>query len=106
MRVSLPLFAIHVNFDFSRLTMREKAELLPAHVWTCNECGTDQFERCIVPELTDEDRADLMQQLGIEVWQEGTFLTHPTTVTCRNCQTVYETELFQPVRQEDSDCES
>ena len=75
--------------------MQQRVELVPASVWTCPECGTDQFERAIVTEVSEEEAAELRSELGVQPWVEGTFLMNPETVTCQNCGREYQTQDFQ-----------
>lgn len=64
--------------------MDKTVELRPAFEWTCEECGRDQFAKCIVPEMSEEDRADLAEQIG-EDPVDGEFLCAPEQVTCAFC---------------------
>lgn len=75
--------------------MSERVELIPAHLWTCPECGTDHFARCVTAEMSPEEREELKAEMGIEPWHEGIFLTAPTRVTCPDCGRTYETTEFQ-----------
>lgn len=76
--------------------MTERVELIPAHVWTCPECGTDHFERCVTAELPPDEREALRDEMGIEPWEDGIFLTAPLTVACPDCKRVYGTLEFDP----------
>lgn len=77
---------------FSKLP---RAEMLPAFLWICSECGTDNFERSIVVELSPEEMLELREDHGVEVWQDGEFTTAPDHVVCRECKTEFETEHFR-----------
>lgn len=72
-----------------------KVELLPAFIWTCENCGTDQFERAIVCEFSKEELAELKNEYGIEEGDEGHFLEGPKTVICEFCEEEFETESFE-----------
>lgn len=71
-----------------------KAELLPAFLWICPSCGLDNFERTIVAELSEEELAELRDEHGVEVWEQGSFMTSPDKVCCRHCKEAFETENF------------
>lgn len=75
-------------------------ELVQAFVWTCDECGQDNFERAITlaPESIDPD--DLPSTGGMDPeevreWLEeggqGVWVTAPTHVKCRHCGTEFDT---------------
>ena len=65
-------------------------ELRPAYAWDCEECGREQFSRCIVPELNAEEIEELKQEHGIERWELGEFQMMPTTVNCKDCGAVFD----------------
>jgi rubredoxin len=80
-----------------------KVELHPAHLWTCDDCGRDNFERAIrvepeslegqeVYELTQllaEEANESAEVLGIVVGGEWTM--RPDHVKCRHCGAEFET---------------
>lgn len=74
--------------------MSEPVELRPAYAWTCPECGTDHFCNGIVVELSPEEVAELREQHGVESHATGDFMTIPTSVTCPQCYTEFETMHF------------
>lgn len=74
--------------------MSEKVEMRCAYEWTCPECGTDNFERAIVAELSVEDRAELLEDLGYEICT-GDFVTRPDAVTCPVCGITFETTEYE-----------
>lgn len=74
--------------------MSEKVEMRCAYEWTCPECGTDNFERAIVAELSEEDRSELLDEAGIDDIATGDFVTRPDEVTCRRCRQEFEAEDF------------
>lgn len=77
-----------------------KVELRPAYQWTCDSCGSDNFESCVVAEFSDEDRIEQAKRMGvIEEWEEnvpdmldGEFVTYPDNVKCKSCSTEYATQ--------------
>lgn len=72
--------------------MASKVEMRPAYEWTCPECGRDYFERGIVPEMSEEDLAELREEHGLEPWEVGVFMLMPEHVECSECNCKFETE--------------
>jgi len=71
---------------------KPKVEIRPAHVWTCDNCGQENFERCVVVELSPEEKAELEEnELGA---QTGDWMTIPESVTCKSCNSEFETQDF------------
>ena len=76
-----------------------KVELHQAFVWDCDECGAENFCRCVTAELPDEDReAAYRQFMELEpyqplpdAWRDFTLTTAPNSVTCRESGTAFET---------------
>lgn len=68
-----------------------RAELHPAYVWDCNQCGTENFERAITFEGSPQDLQYLKEEHGVQPWETGEFRTVPLTVTCSQCGTIYKT---------------
>jgi hypothetical protein len=65
--------------------------LNPAYSWDCPECGAENFERGIVPEMSPEELAATKAEMGIEPWDEGSLMMMPTQVTCRGCGVKFAT---------------
>ena len=80
--------------------MNHRVEMRPAYEWTCEECGRNQFESCVVAEMDDEDRlqtainAGLADEFATEVppGLVGEFVTYPDFVTCQHCHAEFETK--------------
>lgn len=77
------------------------AELIPAYVWTCDECGRDNFGRMtrLEPESIDLDNMpDHLDGDDIREWiaegGEGEFLISPTSVTCQHCGVTFFAEYI------------
>lgn len=76
--------------------MSDEVEVRQAFEWTCPECGTDHFGRLIVPEMSDDDREDvleLLEQMGLD-GMEGVTATPcwlPEKVTCPDCNLKFRT---------------
>lgn len=74
---------------------RKQAELNPAYVWDCDECGLESFERSRRFEGSEEDLQELREEHGIETYDLGEWVTMPTAVQCRHCGETYDT-LSEP----------
>ncbi len=72
-----------------------QVELRPAYSWDCPECGSENFARAIVPEMTEELRESLLDENGIESWEEGDFLLMPEGVKCGKCGLTFSTLHFK-----------
>jgi hypothetical protein len=77
--------------------MRE-VEIHPAHVWTCEDCGRDNFERSIAADfLTPEEYRGLCEEMGIfdpaidAEPPEGAIVAAPENVECRYCHGQFKT---------------
>jgi len=85
--------------------MSEKVEMRPAYSWTCPECGQDNFERVVVPEMSDEDLREMKEEFGIDEWEEGDFQSYPNTVQCEFCSAILDTKPPQYDSGEDGRCD-
>jgi hypothetical protein len=61
-------------------------------MWDCNTCGRENFCRSMVPELGDEELAELQDEHGVNPWEAGKFSTAPGTVTCEYCGETFTTD--------------
>lgn len=68
--------------------------LNPAYMWDCDECGTENFCRGIIAEMSEEDLAELREEHGIEEHETGDWMTMPETVVCKVCSAEFETQHF------------
>lgn len=74
-------------------------ELRQAFMWTCDECGAENFARAIAVESKTQQEVEeqIRGDLGLEEYESipeghgGQFVMAPTTVTCTHCCTEYET---------------
>lgn len=64
-----------------------KVELHPASVWTCDECGRDNFLRTIVMEGGDDC---IIEGQDGEEDIEAVFIIEPSHVTCPHCNIEFE----------------
>lgn len=65
-------------------------ELWPAHGWTCESCGRDNFCRGEIAEFNEEERRDFWEQHG-EFPETGFWMTAPSEVKCANCGAEFAT---------------
>lgn len=70
----------------------DTVELHTAFMWDCNECGTENFERAIRPELSEEEIQEMREDFDLQEGEEGFFLMAPKEVVCSTCGTKYQTE--------------
>lgn len=71
-----------------------KVELWPAHGWTCDECGRDNFCRGIRLDESNPHYEELMADIE-EVFgpgESGEWTTRPDSVTCQHCATTFDVE--------------
>jgi rubredoxin len=71
--------------------MSERVTLRGAYVWTCPECGIDQFERGIAVECSDEELIELREDHGIQPWETGNWMLMPKAVRCKVCHKKFPT---------------
>jgi hypothetical protein len=74
-------------------------ELFQAFLWTCDDCGRDNFERGITVAPESISREDLPVGVGIDTeaiqeWMEngchGDWVTNPSKVRCSHCGSEFE----------------
>jgi hypothetical protein len=68
-------------------------EIHPAHVWDCDACGSENFERGIVVEPSEEDVQAIAEEVG--EYQKGFWMMCPDPVTCRNCGAKFNIQHMQ-----------
>lgn len=73
-------------------------ELVQAFVWTCDDCGRDNFERAVTvaPEsISADDLPDGIDPEMMREWAEsggeGAFAMAPDRVLCRHCTASFGT---------------
>ena len=71
----------------------KRVELLNAFKWSCEECGTRNYESAIHSEDPEFIR-EVYEETGRH---EGSVLLAPETVTCSNCDAVFETESDEEI---------
>jgi uncharacterized protein CbrC (UPF0167 family) len=60
------------------------AELRQAYAFDCDHCGTENFVRAIIVEMTDGVRERMQDDLGVD-GVTGDWVTIPSTVKCSCC---------------------
>lgn len=75
--------------DRSEKAPARTSVLRPAYAWDCDECGHENFARGIVPDFSDEDFAEMLNEHGIQPWEAGAFVQMPETVKCAFCGTEF-----------------
>ncbi len=66
-------------------------ELHPAHCWTCDECGRDNFRVGFAAEPSPEERAEFEEATG-QAFVMDEWTTAPDEVTCAHCGETFRTE--------------
>lgn len=66
------------------------ANLHPAYVFDCEECGKENLIRCVRPSFSNEELEELKEELS-SIGEEGEFLLVPSEAICKNCGTKYST---------------
>jgi hypothetical protein len=72
---------------------RQDAELHPAYVWDCDECGAENFTRAVVHEFSPEEAGELTDA-GLSP-TTGNWMTYPDVVRCRSCQHEFDARHFR-----------
>lgn len=77
------------------MSQKPTVELHAAHVWTCDECGRDNFCRAVTFEPTEDQLPGLLEAAGIDrqdydEWTAdpdngGIFTSIPDEVACEYC---------------------
>jgi hypothetical protein len=68
---------------------KEQIELHIAHQWDCDECGVENFERCVSVEAKTLNE-EALKKLGTQDFHS--LHVYPATVQCKNCKSCYKTE--------------
>lgn len=73
-----------------------RVELRPAYAWDCESCGRENFASGLVPEMSEEEMAELRDDYGLQPWDDvGDFIELPPTVKCAHCETEFRTEHYR-----------
>jgi hypothetical protein len=65
--------------------MDRNAELHPAYVWDCEDCGSENFQRAIVRCMTEEEKEEIRQDAGLESAANIRCAGVPVNVICKAC---------------------
>ena len=74
-----------------------EVEIRPAFEWTCDECGRDNYEKCLIVDLSQEQAAEIMRGI-VDIEDDddmnftGSFSACPTDVKCRFCKSEFVTK--------------
>jgi len=67
------------------------ARLVVVYVFDCDNCGRENLVRPIRPELSEDERLQARQDLGIQPWEDGELCMMPEETECFFCGTKYRT---------------
>lgn len=70
----------------------KEVELFPAFMWDCDNCGRENFVRATIPQLSEEERAELKYEYDIDM--DGFIMESPKRVICKFCETKFKTFHF------------
>lgn len=68
-----------------------QVELRTAYTFDCPECGSENFVRAVVAELSQEEKQELAEDFGVEGIVTGDLVAIPTKVTCQHCNRSFAT---------------
>jgi hypothetical protein len=74
----------------------EVAELHPAWVWDCPECGIENFARSVVSGMTLDEEEEMRSTHVITDDETGFWQTAPGFVECFDCGRGYEVKVDLP----------
>lgn len=91
--------------------MSGRAELHPAYVWDCPDCGQENFCRSVVAEMTNEDHLQQLKSMGVvesyatevpEEMRDVCWQTAPTRVICIACERAFNAQyMFDHLDEQD-----
>jgi hypothetical protein len=69
-------------------------ELHMAFLWTCDDCGRDNFVRgvTVAPEAIDPDELPGDVAEWLDAGGDGGWMSAPDRVTCEHCRATFDTE--------------
>lgn len=71
-----------------------KARIYEEWVWHCPNCAERNCAEVVPAELSVEEQVELREDYDIG-YVPGALLTHPSTVTCCECDKTFEVEVGQ-----------
>lgn len=69
-------------------------ELCPAYVFDCDDCGSENFVRGLIPSLTEEVIKELQEEFDVPPEDMGVWMCMPTQVKCSKCGAEFSTEHY------------
>jgi hypothetical protein len=72
-----------------------EVELHPAFVWDCDECGSQNFERAIIPPFATVEEEEIARDILDVAVGEGFPVMAPMQVLCRVCGADFKTDVTQ-----------
>ncbi len=79
-----------------------KVNLKPAYHWDC-PCGASHYFKAETPEISAEDRKELMEHMSYEDIERGHFYTVPKVLLCDVCLGEFEVETWVDDWNQDGD---
>lgn len=75
-------------------TERREVEIHPAYMWTCDDCGNDNFEYMVIVEMSEDDAREMMERHGGDPddWRTGMLVSSPDDVECEHCGAKFTTK--------------
>ncbi len=70
--------------------MSESVDLYIAFGWVCPECGENQYADSVTFEMSDEEREETLESLGMDADSTGEFHSKPRAVVCKACDSEFE----------------
>lgn len=67
------------------------ARLSVVYEWSCDNCGLTNIARGMKPTLTAEEKAEILEDSGVDLDEQGDLTMMPTVVKCQSCRTQYAT---------------
>lgn len=67
-----------------------RADLKTAFWWYCDACGTENFERATLPEISNQDMEAVMAAHNIDPSAASFFCVVPDWVVCKVCGVSHE----------------
>lgn len=66
--------------------------LRPAFEWKCPKCHAGNFNRSVAVELTDSDKAEMLELFDLKEDDVGDMIQAPAIVKCGKCLDKFRTE--------------
>lgn len=74
--------------------------LYSAFTWLCPKCKKRNYIKGKIAQLTDEDKEEIREEMGVKSWEQGEdideneYLTIPDEVVCKKCFEHYDVENY------------